>query len=1099
MTVLFTDLVGSTSLASAVGPVAAEEIRHEHFGLLRSAIEQSGGREVKNLGDGLMVAFASASHAVECAVAMQQRIEQRNRRAEHQLAVRIGVSVGEAERDGDDYFGAPVVEAARLCAKANGGQIVCTELVRLMSASRVAQPFGALGALELKGLPEPVPAFEVGWEAVAAAHAIPLPPRLRVIPVAAYVGRERERALLERRADEAWKGRRRLTLISGEPGIGKTRLATYAAVRAHGRGAGVLYGRCDEDLAVPYQAWAEALGEFVEVAPVEELEAHVARHGGELARLAPGLARRVADVPPPREGDPETERYSLYAAVAALLAECSKERALVLILDDLHWADKQSLSLLRHVIASGLPLGALIIATYRDSDIGRGHPLVDALADLRREEGVDRMSLTGLEEQDVVAMIEAAAGHALDADGRELARAVTRETEGNPFFVAEILRHLLETGALVQRDDGRWVIARSIAELGLPESVREVIGRRVARLGEATRRVLSIASVIGRDFDFDLLASLTERGEDDLLDLLDEAVAAAVLVESATPGRFAFAHALVNHTLYEDLGATRRTRLHRRVAEAIEELYGEDPGPRLGELAGHWAAATSPVDPARAIHYAARAGEHALAQLAPDEALRWFTQALELLERGPPTQDVAARCDLLIGLGDARRQTGDPAFRQTLLEASQLALDTGDDERLVRAVLANNRGTTSGYGRVDRKRVTFVEAALARTRPEQTAQRARLLSRLTLELIFDSDYDHRRGLSDEALELARATGEDRVLAQVLLDRAYAIWGPGSVREREAAVTELLEVAERLGDPVTRFWALYNDVDVRMEQADVTRARRHVEACSAIAGELGQPTLQWAALSHAACLALAVDTLDAAETVARRAVDIGHASGQPDALITFGAQLGIVLMEQARWDEAIPPCETAARGFPGLPAFHAALGVLYLDAGRPDDARRVLDDAVARGLPSIWGTPITTAAVSLYGETAAGLRDRRAAAELYELLAPIPERVVWNNGTNTFNVTAYYKGALAAALGRHEQAEAYFGEAIELSMRIGAPRWCIRPRLAWADMLRERSGPGDLQSAERLCSEALEGARQFGCAGLARRAEAGLGTVSRPAP
>lgn len=1090
VTILFTDLVGSTSLASTVGPVAAEELRQEHFGLLRAPLEQAGGREVKNLGDGLMAAFVSASNAVECAVEMQQRLEQRNRRGEQQLSVRIGVALGEAEREGDDYFGLPVVEASRLCAKAVGGQVVCSDLVRVMAERRIAQPFRALGALDLKGVPEPVPAFEVAWEPVAAATTIPLPPRLRAVPSLAYVGRERERALLERRFDLAWRRRRRVTLIAGEPGIGKTRLATYAALQAHARGAAVLYGRCDEDLAVPYQPWVEALGDFVDVAPLEELEAHVERHGGELTRLVPGLARRVADVPSPRESDPETERYSLYGAVVGLLAECSNERPLVLVLDDLHWADGQTLSLLKHVAASGAQLGALVIATYRDCDVARGHPLVQAVADLRREEGVERISLEGLEEHDVVAMIEGAAGHELTADGLQLAQAVRRETNGNPFFVAEIMRHLLETGGVVRREDGRWLVSRSIADLGLPESVREVIGRRVDRLGEATRRVLSIASVMGRDFGFDLLSTVTELGEEALLDLLDEAVEAAVLVESATPGRFTFAHALVNHTLYEELGTTRRARLHRRVAEAIEELCGDDLGPRLGELARHWAAAASPVDPGKAIHYAGRAGDRALAQLAPDEALRWFGQALELLD-GQPTPDAALRCDLLTGLGDARRQTGDPAFRETLLEASRLALDHGDDDRLVRAVLTNNRGTTSGYGRVDRERVAFLEAALARIADGRMAQRARLRSLLALELIFGSDYAHRRALSDEALELARRTGDDRVLAQVLLDRAYAIWGPGSLSEREAGVAELLEVAQRLGDPVTRFWALYNAVDVCMEQADVERARRHVRECRALAEELRQPTLQWAALSHEACLALAIDTLDAAEALAVRALQVGQASGQPDALIAFAAQWGLVLIERARWDECIPPGEKAAQGFPGLPAFHASLGIQYLDAGRPDDARRVIEEARARGLRSVWGTPITTAALALYAETAARLGDRRAAAELYELVAPITETLVWNNGTNTFNAMAYYKGALAAALGRYQEAETRFAEAIEQNLRIGAARWCIRPRLAWGEMLRERACPGDLERAQQLCEQALQGAREFGCPALAERAEAGM--------
>ncbi len=285
----------------------------------------------------------------------------------------------------------------------------------------------------------------------------------------------------------------------------------------------------------------------------------------------------------------------------------------------------------------------LVVGTYRDSDLAHDHPLPALLADLHREGGVERIKLTGLEAGDVVALTEAAAGHELDEDGRALAREIARETAGNPFFAGELLRHLTESSAVVREDGGRWRVAGNLADLGLPQSVREVVGRRVERLGADARTALSAAAVIGRDFDLELLCGVVEMPETRLLDLLEQAVASSLLQEdTGRAGRFTFTHGLVEHTLYEDLGRTRRARLHKRVAEELEERCGNDPGERLGELAAHWAAAVVSADTAKALHYARRAAERALEQLAPDEAVRWYRQALDL--HAEATAPSAASC-----------------------------------------------------------------------------------------------------------------------------------------------------------------------------------------------------------------------------------------------------------------------------------------------------------------------------------------------------------------------------------------------------------------------------------------------------------------------
>jgi predicted ATPase len=305
------------------------------------------------------------------------------------------------------------------------------------------------------------------------------------------------------------------------------------------------------------------------------------------------------------------------------------------VLEDLHWADEPSLRLLRHVIASTDPGALLVVGTYRPTDLGPDHPLADMLAGLHREPHVRRVNVHGLSDPDVVALIEADVGHAIDETGVALAHALFQETDGNPFFTRELLRHLVETGAISRGDDGRWIAEVDFRDHGgLPTSVREVIDRRVARLGDEAAQILRAAAVIGRDFELDLLAAVTGHGEDHLIDVLTSALRAVLIREVPhQPGRLSFSHALIEHTLYDDLGPTRRQRLHHRVAAALETLCDDDAGDRLGEIAYHWSRARRPADAPKALEYTVRAGDHALAELATDDAVAWYGQALELVHR----------------------------------------------------------------------------------------------------------------------------------------------------------------------------------------------------------------------------------------------------------------------------------------------------------------------------------------------------------------------------------------------------------------------------------------------------------------------------------
>jgi class 3 adenylate cyclase len=788
--VVFTDLVGSTELRSRLGEDAAEELRRDHDRLIAGAVEANRGRLVKNLGDGMMATFTGASDALAAAVAIQQALDRRNRSGSSDvpLEVRIGVSAGDVVFEEADCFGTPVIEAARLCAAAGGGRILVSEVVRVLAGTGGGHQLASVGALDLKGLPAPVPACEVTWEPLAGP---PLPmPALLTRAGRIFVGRAEELERLLQLWKEAMAGERRVALLAGEPGIGKTRLAVELAGAVRASGGVVLAGRCDEDLGVPYQPFVEALRHYVTRAE----ERRLGRYAGELARLVPDLTELVGGLPEPLRSDPETERYRLFDALAAWLSDVSVEAPVLLVLDDLHWAAKPTLLLLRHVLRFQEPLRLLVVVTYRDSDIGRGHPMSELLAELRRDSGVERLALSGLDAPGVAAFIEAAAGHSLDdEEAQELPGVVWRETEGNPFFVGEVLRHLSESGAIDQRE-GRWVVSAAVGELGIPEGVRDVVGRRLSRLAESTTRVLATAAVVGLEFEPAVVERAGGLGEDELLAALEEATLARLLVE--VPGaRYRFAHALVRATLYDELTGARRVALHRRVAEAIESLHGRALDNHLPALAHHWARASTPeADTTRAVDYATRAGDRALAQLAHDEAAAYYRQALELLDVAEGSAD-RQRIRLLIALGEAQRRAGDTAHRETLLEASRLATELGDADALARAALANTRGTLSSViGEVDHERVAALEAALEVAGDDDTPTRARLLAALGQELTYAGDWERRVRLADEALAIARRSGDAATLADVLLERFYTIYFPGNLEERLANTEELVALA-----------------------------------------------------------------------------------------------------------------------------------------------------------------------------------------------------------------------------------------------------------------------------------------------------------------
>jgi class 3 adenylate cyclase/tetratricopeptide (TPR) repeat protein len=1081
-TVVLTDIVGSTELASRLGFEGYEAVRRSHVEMLRLAASLHQGSEIKSTGDGLMFTYASVAEAVACMIRMQQMVDLVARRQGGEPRIRIGASCGEIARDGADIFGIAVVEAARLCAAALPSQILVSDLVRALTRG-LGHKFVGAGELTLKGLPEPVLACTVEWSPrTGSDDAIALPPKIAPVPPFGLYGRAKEQAIFERCWEVSKQGQRQLFLLAGEPGIGKTRLAMEAGRSAHREGAIVLFGSCDEDIGYPYRPFVEALRYYVTNAPDDVLLQHVREHHGELLRIVPTLEDRVPNVPKPRTADAETERYLMFEAIAGLLAIASRQNPVLLILDDLQWARAPELLLLKHIVRSTMPLHLLIIGTYRDTDLSRTHPLTAVLADLHREIGIERIALRGLDEDGIVDFVVAEAGHDLDESQLALARAIHRDTEGSPLFVGEVLRNLLESGAAVRQGD-RWKVSVDIQNLGIPQGVKEAIARRLSRLSVKTNKTLSLASVIGHEFDLVLLKQVAETSEEAILDVIDEAQSAALVAPIAGYlNHYLFTHVLVRTTLYDEFNPVRRALMHERIGVALEHLTDDKPDQRIDELARHWmaAAATNVVNANKAIGFARRAAELAMVGLAFEQAAKYCAQALSILEHHDPAAELL-RCDLLIALGDAQRRAGDNGYRQTVAEAVQIARSLGDAKRFVLAVLGSARPEHpfANANLVDQGLIALYEEAIATLASEgEDILRAKLLAQLAGEMLYTPHRERRQELSREAVAIARRCGDKPVLAQALHIYASTINDPTTLNERLALTAEQLALADEFVSLETGWSAAYQRLGALLETGEIVGAKQMLVRMKELAGKLRQPFFTWAT-DHALAMISVMSGAASAEQEVSAAFQVGVVGGQPEAKMAYVSQLSVIRRDQGRHGELIESLKSFAESFPHLPVWRVILAGLYCETDQLDEARAQLNKlaAVDFKIPLDWTWPSTVISLA---QICSDLGNRKFAALYYPQVQSVAGQVgVTGIGLVCYGSLAYPCGQLAACLNQWDEAEQYFDQALAMNSLIDARPYLVRTRRAYASMLLDRDAAGDCAGAAKLIEEAHTEANQLG--------------------
>jgi len=899
-------------------------------------------------------------------------------------------------------------------------------------------------------------AANLGWAHRAAAHAV--------------VGRVGPMARLEGAWAAALEGDHRVVVLSGDPGIGKTTLAAEQALRVHAEGGMVLYGRWDEEGLAPYQAIREALGSYAAACPRRVLQRDVQPHADDLSRLLPDIAARIGGVRPPLADDPDAERMRLFDAVRHWLGAIARRRPVLLVLDDLQWAEHSSLRLLRHVVDNPPDGPVLLVLTLRDGEVEGMGPL-HTLGSFEDSPEVDRVEVPGLDVSAVVELIGQVVGRPTDDDaGAEAAWWLTEQTAGNPFLVQEILRGL---------DPGDPAAALRAARRRLPDRVHDVVRWRLARLAPETNETLAAASVVGERFSLDVLAATLDCPVIDLRRRLDDAARAGVVRDTDDGQSLAFAHAVVRRALQDDVPADRAAELHRRIARALSE--GPDHRGSAAEIAHHHLQAADADTAELAIRWGRTAADQARRETAFEGAVWFLSRVVGVHDRfrdpGGAGRELA--CELRLDLADAHDRAGEFIARDRRhLEAADLARALDRTDLFTRAALGyGGRLPASPPSNPVARRL--LDEALDRLPPSDSRARANTLARLAHVLHGDAPHVERRALSDEAEAMARRLEAPVVVASVLVSRVLALDGPDDVDDHLEIGAEVVRIGEQTGDSDLVLQGARARIHPLFVVGAHDAARDLAARFTDLAGTVRHPDhlrlaamwqIMWAALEG---------NLDEAERLAdalRLRLEVaGHSQV---ALIHF-MQSFVLRWLRGTMAESEPMLDALLAQSPDSLTWWALRAWAAAGAGDVDDALSRLADRPTVDLVSAdagyqWQTAVVGTAIC-----ASMIGDRRWAEVAHGLLAPYSGRNMVFGYVAYLGAVDHHLGTLAAVLGRHDVAVTHLEAALERHRVIAARPW-VALSAAWlANALTERDDHGDTGRAAPLLAEATDLATGLG--------------------
>lgn len=1046
LSILVTDLVGSTGMLTSVGHDEYESIRRRHLSDLRNAVRRHRGREVKTMGDGMLAAFDSAFDAARCGIVMQQVVERAVRRGLG-VPMRVAIALGEVDVDDDDVHGLPVVEASRLCASASPSEILCSDLAATTLSRRGGIEIRMRGERELKGIPDARPVFEILW----SSNVSSLAPGLVEDPGdPPFVGRASELASLRDEARRAAAGETRVVLLTGEAGVGKTRLLAEFARELHADGATILYGATDPLVALPFGPFAVALGEPIRSVPrVEWVE--------QFGVLAPELARLFGDVseePNALEDHSGPER--MFGALAAALEMLASNGLVALFVDDVHVAGEDSHRLLRYLAAQRDLGSVLIVAVMATGSVLDQRVVYPLLGRLRREPSVTRVDITGLGEDDIAQLLSETGGRRPGRARPAVVADILDRTAGNALFVCELVR--------------RYIVEGQATANVMPESVRELVAVRLEALPDELRHVLIQAAVIGHEFNLRSLSQSTDRDEDDLAELLDEACTLGIVRElSGALDSYQFRHRLVREVLEASIGTNRRARIHKRAIESLEAQQVAGEPVAIEHLARHYAAAGELVDQRRGLLYSIEAGTRALQARAFRDALEQFDGARTLLDM--LDVDASTRAEVLLGYATALTGIGEAqAARHAYIEAASAARKLGDVPRLTAAALSLGAGFNP-YNEVipDPEKAALLEDAATLLGGADPALRARLLS--ALANVIPSGDDRRRAVADDALALAQASGDAGTIGLVLSERYGMLNRPAEHEERMALARSIVAIGEEAGnhDLVLRgvSWVSVAAAEV----ADGKTMRAAAEARARLATELASGVYGWNARMYRGFEAALAGDLDMAETHAMAAVSRGIRIVGADAARFCGSQLKMIRRLQGREAEMLPVFEDFADQNPQHLDSQWSVVEVLANEGRRDDALRRLESAPPLDdVPENFEWLHTVSWAALAGIQ---LDVPELAKDAASRLTPFTELLCTAADACMSHSVAHVLGRTVAWLGDVDQGLELLDRARALYQRVGARPWLVVLAADEAGMkrLRDRLTADDRTNLERARADA----------------------------
>jgi tetratricopeptide (TPR) repeat protein len=886
-------------------------------------------------------------------------------------------------------------------------------------------------------------------------------------------------------------GRGHLAMVSGDAGIGKTRIAEQISEEATRLGFAVLWGRsieAREAPAPPYWPWVQALRGLIRSTDDAALRADMGQGAADIAGVLPEVAERLGVEVPKALEDAEQGRFRLFDSVAVYLQRASARRPLVIVLENLQWAGRPSLLLLEFLAQALADSPVLVIGTYRGAEVSRRHPLFETLGALNREPGFFRIRLQGLESGTVARFVEAIAGFPAGSTMPSgLIDAIRQRTEGNPFFVSEVIRLLVDEGILAPGQSTMMPANGQPLVVRIPEGITEVIWKRLNRLSDPCNRVLSHAAVIGREFELDVLRLLLDdMSGDAVLASLAEATAADVVGENVrVAGRYRFNHALIREALYDELSGASRARHHARVGAILEQVHAADLAGHLSELAHHFFEAARGGGGRKAMDYAIEAGRQAESVLAYEEAARFYQIALDALERGNP-HDENLKCELLLGM---TRSLGNGGRVHEALEliprVAELARWRMRTDVLLGACRVMDR-IVSTLG-VAADILPVIERTMSLLDDSDSAPRAWLLGVLARACYNSGQPVRAQAAARDSIAMARRLGDASALVSALHARLYPRYPPEDVDERLAAAREMLALAAELDDlGLVRDAHDFCFYDL-MEKGDVVAADEHLARSGALGRELRQPFHIHNHLVYRTMRVVLEGDYAEGEQLSRAALAAGQRIRRDAAEGIFGMQMFTMRRDQGRLGELAGVMRAFVEGRQSAAAWRPGLALMYAELGLVDEARAELrdlvrDDCIKIARDALWPTCLVYLA-----EVADALRDRQSAGVLRRLLAPYAgQAIVVGAGVAFLGAASHYLGMLARLLDCFDAAAADFEAALSLNTRMGAHPWIARTQAAYAALLHEQGVGHQRARAEELFAAALATARRLGMSALESR-------------